>query len=353
MRRGSPPPGRRRKPRAKLRTHNDTETPHDDALRHDHPQRPMVRRHARRAPPARARHSRRARRGGIGHAARRGRRERDRRDRQMGDARLHRHPHALRRRDSRVAGAARIGAARRDERLPRLVLAVDRPRERARLHRSLQPRRSAAARADARRAVAREDLGHGGCVRAPSRIAAARPERRGVPRPFGPAHARARPRARGGRPRAAARGRAATDGAAARRRARRGLRRPVVDDDAVGQARRRALPVEVAAVDVRDVARVPAAEPRAAPPRARAAKRAEHDQSAERPALHGRELRLLRAQAAAHVAARRGRQQGGAARHHRRAARRRARRERAVSRRARLAASAGAVRGLCGRASIS
>lgn len=240
MRRGSPPPGRRRKPRAKLRTHNDTETPHDDALRHDHPQRPMVRRHARRAPPARARHSRRARRGGIGHAARRGRRERDRRDRQMGDARLHRHPHALRRRDSRVAGAARIGAARRDERLPRLVLAVDRPRERARLHRSLQPRRSAAARADARRAVAREDLGHGGCVRAPSRIAAARPERRGVPRPFGPAHARARPRARGGRPRAAARGRAATDGAAARRRARRGLRRPVVDDDAVGQARRRA-----------------------------------------------------------------------------------------------------------------
>ena len=96
--------------------------------------------------------------------------------------------------------------------------------------------------------------------------------------------------------RAAARGRAARDGALARGGARRGVPRPLDDDEPVGQARRGPLPLGAASVDVRDVGRVPAPQPRAPAPRAHPPVGAQPRQQGQRAPLHARERGLRRAQ---------------------------------------------------------
>jgi hypothetical protein len=128
--------------------------------------------------------------------------------------------------------------------------------------------------------------------------ASARAERGVVPRSLGSADAGDGARARRRPARAADGGRAEGDGAPARGRARQRLPRDVVDDEPVGQARRGPLPVGEAAVDVRDVGRVPAAARGAAASRAHPAERAERRHQGELAAVPAGERGLGRAAAA-------------------------------------------------------
>ena len=76
---------------------------------------------------------------------------------------------------------------------------------------------------------------------------------------------------------------------APRRGARSGLPRPLHDDDPVGQARRRSVPLGAAAVDVRDVARVPPSSSHPPRPRPDPAERAEHRHEGQRALVPPRE----------------------------------------------------------------
>ena len=223
-----------------------------------------------------------------------------RRARRLGDARLPRHAHALRRRAARGARRCRESIRHGVTTVTVGSCSISTILVRRRgLLRSVHARRVGAARAGA--AAAPRERRRWSTPREYVDFLQRHPlgaNVDGVPRPLRPAHARARPRPRRRPARAPDARRAGADGALARGGARLRPPRPVDDDQPVGQARRRSLPLGAAAVDLRDLGRVPPAAPRAAPPRPHPAVGAEPGHQGQRALVPARERRLRLAQAA-------------------------------------------------------
>ena len=148
-------------------------------------------------------------------------------------------------------GARGVGAPRRDDDLPRLVLAVDGARRRRGRRRPVRPGRGDPAAARDRGGRQAQELEHRRRVRRRAGVAPARAQPGRVHRPLRHAHRDHGPGPgdpQGGR---AHQGRAEADGGDARRGARRRLRRDVRPAAALRQARRGRVPVPHAPLDVR------------------------------------------------------------------------------------------------------